>query len=118
MVQILQGLSYKVCTTTSQIIFAFASAILVFWNPTIIHQQLVVMLRGYMRFVYRMGENSSLSFTCYVITVPVDDFKLVQVVLHRSAKNLSKRFINKSKITCFIHRVVLADLEISLVHST
>ena len=38
MAQNLQGFSYKVCYTTA--------------NYTIIHQQLVAILRGFMRFVY------------------------------------------------------------------
>ena len=38
MAQNLQGFSYKVCSTMA--------------NYTIIHQQLVAMLRGFMRFVY------------------------------------------------------------------
>ena len=44
-------------------------------------------------------------------------FKLVQVVLHLFDKNFSKRFTNKSKITMYIHRVVLTELEISLIYS-
>ena len=35
-----------------------------------------------------MGENSSLTFTCYVKTVPVYDFKPVWVVPHPSVKEL------------------------------
>ena len=54
--------------------------------------------------------------TCYVKTAPVYDFKLVYT---RLSKNFSKRgTTNKSEIICFIHRVVLADLEISLIDST
>ena len=62
--------------------------------------------------VYRMGKNSSFIFTCYLKIVPVYNFKL---------SNMSKNFQNyllKSKITTFINRVVLADLEISFIHST
>ena len=37
-----------------------------------------------------MGENSSFIFTCYLKTVPVYDFKLVWVVLHRYVKEVFK----------------------------
>ena len=41
--------------------------------------------------VNRMGENSSFTFTCYVKTVPVYDFKLVWVVLHPCVKEFFKK---------------------------
>ena len=40
--------------------------------------------------VNRMGENSSYNFICYVKTVPVYDFQLVLVVLHKSVKEFFK----------------------------
>ena len=46
--QILQVFSYKLCSTTSPNITAF---IPVFEISAIVHQQLVAMLRGHMRFV-------------------------------------------------------------------
>ena len=49
--QIVQGLSYKVCSTASLKFCAFAFQ--VFEIPAIIHQQLVGMLREHLRFVYR-----------------------------------------------------------------
>ena len=63
-----------------------------------------------------MGENSSFIFACYIKTVPLYDFKLVCVVLHPSSKNFSKECTNESKIA-MLHRVVLIELEISLIHS-
>ena len=40
--------------------------------------------------VNRIGESSSIIFTCSVKTVPVYDFKLVWVVLHKSVKEYFK----------------------------
>ena len=54
--QISYGLSYEVCSTTSNL-FTFGYFALVFrisTISTIIHQQLVAMLRGYMRFAYML----------------------------------------------------------------
>ena len=48
--QISQGLSYIVYSTMLPNFFAFGFSILVF-GTTIIHQQLVAMLRGHLRFV-------------------------------------------------------------------
>ena len=48
----LQGLSYEVCSANIATIFAFRLFILVFETCAIIHQQLVTMLRGFMRFVF------------------------------------------------------------------
>ena len=50
--QISQGLSYKICSTTSPKLFPFGSFVLVFEISAIIHQQLVAMLREHVRFVY------------------------------------------------------------------
>ena len=49
MAQILQGLSHKVCSTTSLTFLAFGSFILAFEIFAIIHQQFVVMQGGHMR---------------------------------------------------------------------
>ena len=40
--------------------------------------------------VNTMGEDSSFTFTRYVKTFPVDNFKLVWVVLHRTVKEFFK----------------------------
>ena len=56
--------------------------------------------------VNRMGENNSFIFTCNVKAVLVHDFKLVWVVE------------NKIKKQEFIHKILSADLEISLINST
>ena len=52
--QILHGVNYKVCFTMSPIVFAFGLFILDSGMSAIIHQQLVAMLRGYLRFVYKL----------------------------------------------------------------
>ena len=52
MAQILQSLSYKVCSTILRNFFAFGLFILVFEISIIIHQQHVAMIRGHMRLVY------------------------------------------------------------------
>ena len=49
--QILQGPSYKACSTTSPKFFAFGQSVLDFEISAIIHQQLFAMLRGHVRFV-------------------------------------------------------------------
>ena len=53
MAQILQDLSYKVCSTMLPNFTSFGLFILVFGISAIIHQQLVAILRGLMRFLCR-----------------------------------------------------------------
>ena len=52
MAQIWQGLSYKIHSTTLPKFFTFGPFILVSGISVIIHQQLVAMLRGHVRFVH------------------------------------------------------------------
>ena len=52
MAHILQGLSYKVCSTMPPILFAFGLPILVLGYPSVYPQQLVVMLQVHVRFVF------------------------------------------------------------------
>ena len=47
-----QGLSCKVCYATLSNFFAFVLFIVPVFGTAIIHQQLVAMLRGHMRFLY------------------------------------------------------------------
>ena len=61
--QVWQGLIYWVCSITIPNVAAFGSFILVFGTSAIMHQHLVAMLRGYMRFVYTyMAECSGITF--------------------------------------------------------
>ena len=55
MAQILQGLSYAL--PHYQNFLAYGLSILVFEIPVIVHQQFVAMLRGHMRFLYRLKQN-------------------------------------------------------------
>ena len=63
MAQILQGLSHKVCSTTSLKVLAYGSLILTFEIFAIIHQQLVCY--GYAGSTYaNPGANLDLSMSC------------------------------------------------------
>ena len=55
--QNLQDLNYEVCSTNIATTFALRLLILIFRICAIIHQQLVAMLRGFMRFVYSLYPN-------------------------------------------------------------
>ena len=53
MAQILQDLSYKICSTTSPKLFPFGLFVLFLGISTIIHKQLTAMTRRHLRFVYK-----------------------------------------------------------------
>ena len=50
--QILQGLSYMVCSTKLPTFFAIGSFYFSFWHTAIIQHQLVAMLQRHSRFLY------------------------------------------------------------------
>ena len=68
--QILQGLSYKVRSTSLPNFFAFGLSIQVFGISTIIHQQLVPMLGGHVRLVYNFDAKNN-GYTTLNQTAPV-----------------------------------------------
>ena len=58
MAQTVEGLSYEICSANIATIFRpRIMFILAFGTCPIIHQQLVAMLRGFMRFVYMQVKN-------------------------------------------------------------
>ena len=57
-------------------------------------------------------------FSCYIKTVPVYDFKRVWVVLHLPVKEFFKTIYQQEENNDVLFRVLLADLEISVIHST
>ena len=67
MAQILQYLSYKVNSTTSPIFFAFGLPIPVLGIHAIIHQQLVAMLRGHVRFAYTSKTDTTINLTMPIL---------------------------------------------------
>ena len=68
MAQILHGLSYIVCSTISPTFVAFGPFLLLSGVCTIIHQQPVAMLQGYMRSVHTV-QNISFAKKGIILTL-------------------------------------------------
>ena len=100
MVQVSQGLSYKISSTTLRKFFAFGLFFVSFRMSLITNQQLVAMLQGHLRFVFTYGHVTQLNLLNSTLLNGSEAYMLIR---HVAQLNLLNSTPLSSSEVCLIH---------------